>query len=152
MVWEMIGHRARSRSLDSGEICRKPSSSCNQALDLKPEASFSVCPTRRAFNGEFIQSFTTTWILDTIFLTCSVCTAWLSPVMGNSELHKAAHSPVEWLWLKESTSSSREDIYLAVISTHWSQVLPWQTLLRASPFRLCSSFGQSRSSLLEAEY
>lgn len=136
----MIGHRARSRGLDSGEVCRKPSSTCNQALDLKLETSFSVRPIRRSFNGQFIQSFTTTWILDTIFLICSFCTAWLSPVMGNSELHKAAHFPLEWLWLKENTSSSREEIYLAVISTHWSQVLPWWTLLWASPFHLCSCF------------
>lgn len=32
-VREMIGYKARSRGLDSGEVCRRPSRTCSQALD-----------------------------------------------------------------------------------------------------------------------
>lgn len=34
-VEERIGYKARSRCLDSREVCRKPSRTCNQALDLE---------------------------------------------------------------------------------------------------------------------
>ena len=57
-VEDMIGHRARSKDLDSGGGCRKLRRTCNQALDLDLETSFPEHLTRRAFNSSFIQSFT----------------------------------------------------------------------------------------------
>lgn len=46
-VEEMTGHRAKSRGLGSRELCRKPSSTCHQALDLELETCFSEQPTGR---------------------------------------------------------------------------------------------------------
>lgn len=57
-VEDTIGHRARSKDLDSGGGCRKPRHTCNQALDLDLETSFPEHLTGRAFNRPLIQSFT----------------------------------------------------------------------------------------------